>query len=193
MSTSGSDADWIDRLRDGDSLAVLKLWENYFQQMVDLARGKLRLTSRAAYDDEDVALSAFKSFCAAVKKGRFPRLKDRDDLWQVLFLLTKRKAIDVIKHENAKMRDQSKTEPLAPDGSPGADLAGREPDPGFVADMAERCRRLLGRLPEDLQLLAVRKMEGYTNEELVGQTGWSRATVERRLKLIRREWDEAAE
>jgi DNA-directed RNA polymerase specialized sigma24 family protein len=160
---------------------------------VNLARDKLRFTSRAAVDQEDVALSAFKSFCAAVKKGRFPRLNDRDDLWQVLFLLTKRKAIDHIEYENAKMRDQSKTEPLAPDGSSDADLAGREPDPAFVADMAERCRRLLHRLPEDLRLLAERKMEGYTNEEVAAQHHCSLATVERRLKLIRREWEDAAE
>jgi DNA-directed RNA polymerase specialized sigma24 family protein len=193
MSSPGSITCWLNGLRAGESLAVLKVWENYFQQMVTLARDRLRLTSRAAADQEDVALSAFNSFCAAVKKGRFPRLNDRHDLWQVLFLLTKRKAIDHIQYEKAGKRDQGKTEPLPGDGSPGADLAGREPDPAEAAELAEECRRLLNLLPEDLRLLAVRKMEGYTNKECMVELRCSLATVERRLQLIRSEWEAAAE
>jgi len=34
-----------------------------------------------------VALSAFDSFCRAVDQGRFPRLNDRHDLWQILMLI----------------------------------------------------------------------------------------------------------
>jgi RNA polymerase sigma factor (sigma-70 family) len=192
MSPPGSITCWLNGLRAGESLAALKVWENYFQQMVNLARDKLRLTSRAAADQEDVALSAFNSFCAAVKKGRFPRLNDRDDLWQVLFLLTKRKAIDHIEHEKAGKRDQGKTEPLPGDGSPGADLAGREPDPAEAAELAEQCRRLLNLLPEDLRLLAVCKMEGRTNKECADELGCSLATVERKLRRIRSEWETAS-
>jgi DNA-directed RNA polymerase specialized sigma24 family protein len=189
MSSPGSITHWLNGLRAGESLAVLKVWENYFQQMVNLARDRLRLTSRAAADEEDVALSAFNSFCEAVKKGRFPRLDDRDDLWQVLFLLTKRKAVDHIEHENAGKRDQHKTEPLAGDG---ADLADREPDPASVVEWADQCRHLLTLLPKDLRLLAVCKMEGRTNKECAVQLRCSLATVERRLGEIRQEWDEAA-
>jgi DNA-directed RNA polymerase specialized sigma24 family protein len=35
-------------------------------------------------------------------------------------------------------------------------------------------------------------MEGHTNEEIAGLLGGSLATVERRLRLIRKEWEEAA-
>jgi DNA-directed RNA polymerase specialized sigma24 family protein len=192
MSAPGSVTGCIDGIRLGESLAALKLWETFFQRMVKLARDRLQLSSRAAADEEDVALSAFKSFCAAVKKGRFPCLNDRDDLWQVLFHLTRCKAIDHIKHENAAKCDHTRTEPLPGDGSPGADLAGREPDPADAAEWAEGCRRLLDLLPEDLRLLARRKLEGYTNEEIVGQTGWSLAKVERKLRRIRSEWEEEA-
>ena len=37
-------------------------------------------------DEEDVALSAFDSFCRGAEQGRFPRLDDRDDLWQPDYL-----------------------------------------------------------------------------------------------------------
>ena len=43
-------------------------------------------------DEEDVALSAFKSFVRAVQEDRFLKLDDRDDLWQILVMLTLRKA-----------------------------------------------------------------------------------------------------
>ena len=38
---------------------------------------------------EDVVVDAFDSLCRGVQAGRFPNLDDRDDLWQVLMLLTR--------------------------------------------------------------------------------------------------------
>ena len=43
--------------------AVRKLWGHYYLRLVRLARAKLRGTRRTAADEEDVALSAFNSFC----------------------------------------------------------------------------------------------------------------------------------
>jgi DNA-directed RNA polymerase specialized sigma24 family protein len=192
MSTPGSVTHWIDGLRAGESVAARKLWEHYFHRLVDLARRRLRDLPRRAADEEDVALSAFDSFCRGAEHGRFPRLNDRDDLWQVLLVLTQRKAADLVQHEGREKRDWRRAEPADADRSPAADLAGREPDPAFAAQVAEECRRLLGALDDSLCLLAVRKMEGYTSEEIAGLLNCSLATVERRLRLIRREWEEAA-
>jgi len=192
MSTPGSVTHWIDGLRTGEPVAARKLWEHYFHRLVELARRRLRDLPRRAADEEDVALSAFDSFCRGAAHGRFPRLSDRDDLWQVLLLLTQRKAIDLIQHEGREKRDWRKSEPVEAVRSPAADLAGREPDPAFAAQVAEECQRLLGTLGDGLRLLAVRKMEGYTNEEIAGLLNCSLATVERRLRLIRKEWEEAA-
>jgi DNA-directed RNA polymerase specialized sigma24 family protein len=190
MSTPGSVSRWIDGLRAGESAAARHLWENYFHRLVELARARLRAVPRRAADEEDVALSAFDSFCRGAEQGRFPRLADRHDLWQVLLVITQRKAIDLIQHEGRDKRDWRKAH-SPDDSSPGPDLAGREPDPAFAAQVAEECRRLLGVLDEDLRVLAVRKMEGHTNEEIAGLLGCSLATVERRLRLIRKEWEQA--
>src|SRR5207249_6675395 len=54
---------WIDRLKDGDPAAAQPLWERYFGRLVGLARDRLRGAARRAADEEDVALSAFDSFC----------------------------------------------------------------------------------------------------------------------------------
>jgi hypothetical protein len=95
MPDKGSVSLWIDRLKGGAGEAAQPLWERYFAHLVALARAKLRGAPRQAADEEDVALSAFDSFCRGVEQGRFPRLDDRDDLWQLLMLLTARKAINL--------------------------------------------------------------------------------------------------
>ena len=48
-------------------------------------------TCRRAADEEDVALSAFDSFCRGAEQGRFPQLDGRDDLWHLLVVITVRK------------------------------------------------------------------------------------------------------
>jgi hypothetical protein len=63
---------------------------------------KLLGAPRGMADEEDVALSAFDSFCRGAEQGRFPQLSDRDDLWRLLFVITERKAIDLVNHEKAQ-------------------------------------------------------------------------------------------
>src|SRR5258707_13878821 len=98
MSSSGSVSHWINLLKSGDPAAVQSLWEAYFPRLVALARKKLREAPRRAADEEDVALSAFDSFCDGVARGRFPRLTDRDDLWHVLVTITARNALHLVRH-----------------------------------------------------------------------------------------------
>jgi len=75
---------WIDQLKAGDSTAAQKLWERYFQQLVSMARAKLHGRRHGPADGEDVALSAFDSFCRGAERGRFPQLHDREDLRRLL-------------------------------------------------------------------------------------------------------------
>src|SRR5262245_41745629 len=104
MTSDGSVSQWIGLLKEGDRAAAQPLWEAYFQRLVALARAQLRNTPRRAADEEDIALSAFDSFCGRAEKGRFPRLEDRNDLWQVLSVITVRKAIDAMRREGRQAR-----------------------------------------------------------------------------------------
>ena len=54
-----------------DQEAARRLWERYYDRLCRLARRHLRSSSRRMADDEDVASTAFDSFCAAAVKGRF--------------------------------------------------------------------------------------------------------------------------
>jgi DNA-directed RNA polymerase specialized sigma24 family protein len=193
MSSSGDVTHWLRQLRGGEREAVQDLWQRYHRALVALARGKLGSLPRAAADEEDVALSAFDSFIRGAEQGRFVRLHDRDDLWQLLLVITTRKAHDLAEHEGRDKRDWRRQAPA--DGAAGEDgallqsLIGREPDPAFAASVAEECRRLLARLPDaELRRVAVLKLEGYTNEEIAGQVKVVLSTVERWLNLIRKHW-----
>jgi DNA-directed RNA polymerase specialized sigma24 family protein len=183
---------WLERLKAGDPAAARPLWDGYFARLVGLARARLRSLARAAADEEDVALSAFDSFCRGAAAGRFPRLDDRDDLWQVLFVLTTRKAIGLVRRETRAKRGGKAA--LSPDDVLSADalaaVAAAGLPPELVAEVAEECGRLLGLLGDGpLRQVAIWKMEGYTNEEIAGKLDRSVPTVERRLAAIRAAWE----
>src|SRR5689334_463529 len=99
MSSADSVTHWLTLLKAGDRDAASPLWERYFRRMVGLARVKLRALPRGSADEEDVALSAFDSFCRGAEHGRFPRLGSRDDLWRLLLVITARKAYHLIRDE----------------------------------------------------------------------------------------------
>jgi DNA-directed RNA polymerase specialized sigma24 family protein len=182
----------IGMLKGGDGEAAQRLWEAYFGRLTALARAKLRGVPTRAADEEDVALSAFDSLCRRAEAGRFPRLADRDDLWQLLFVITVRKALDLVRHEGRAARGRGRVVSLSDLPAAEVDrLLGAGPTPELAAQMAEECRRLLDGLgDEGLRSVALWKMEGYTDEEIAGRMGCIRQTVGRKLKLIRDLWSE---
>jgi DNA-directed RNA polymerase specialized sigma24 family protein len=188
MSRQGSVTRWLGPLQVGDPAAAQQLWERYFDRLVGLARTKLRGAPRRAADEEDVALSAFDSFCRNAEQGRFPQLADRDSLWRLLVTLTVRKAAHQVRDEGRQKRGGA-----AALNDPDADLAealSQEPSPEFAASVAEECQRLLNRLGDrELQTVALLRMEGYTVEELVEKLGCAPRSVKRKLALIRRIWE----
>jgi DNA-directed RNA polymerase specialized sigma24 family protein len=190
MSSDGEITRWLRQLKEGDRSATQELWQRYFARLVALARQRLRGAPRRAADEEDVALSAFDSFCRSAEDGRFPRLDDRDDLWQVLVLITVRKAADQATRERRQKRGGGLTVPAADLADEGvtafAGLLSREPDPALAAQVAEGCRRLLDALGDGvLRAVAVAKMEGQSNEDIARRLNLSVSSVERKLRGCR--------
>jgi DNA-directed RNA polymerase specialized sigma24 family protein len=195
VSDTGSVTLWIRQLQAGHQAACQDLWEVYFRRLV---RKRLQGTPRATADEEDVALSTLDSLFRRAREGRFPRLLDRHDLWQLLVLIAGRKASNRARHERQERRGGGKVwhaSALA-DGSGSAvgtlfaDLIGREPDPALAAQVAEEYQRLLDGLGNDLlRSVAVAKLEGYTKAEIAARLGRAPATVARKLQLIREAWE----
>ena len=91
--------EWLARYRDGEAEAANELWKNYYERLISLARKRLRGSRKRVTDEEDLVVDAFHSFFRGVDAGRFPKLEDRDDLWQILVVLTTRKAANQLKRE----------------------------------------------------------------------------------------------
>jgi DNA-directed RNA polymerase specialized sigma24 family protein len=190
---------WYDRLQAGDSAAAAALWARYFPRLVGLARAKLAgLPRKASADEEDVALSAFDSFCRRAKGGGFPAVADRDDLWRVLATVASRKAARLVRDQNRQKRGggqvsgESVFEAAGGSAAGIGGVAGADLPPAVEAELADEFLRLLDGLGDDeLRTIALWKMEGYTNAEIGQRLNKAVATVERRLALIRKTWERA--
>jgi RNA polymerase sigma factor (sigma-70 family) len=189
MSTPGSVTHWLQLLPGGDSLAAQQLWQIYFQQLVHFARSRLHNYPRRVVDEEDLALSAFDSFCRGVEQGRFPKLEDRNNLWKLLVTITARKVLN-LKRDGQRRKRGGGTRNEGPDAGELDSILGKEPSPDFAAEVAEQCQRLLDLLGTDeLRQVALWKMEGYTSKEIADKFPCTPRTVERKLELIRDIWE----
>jgi len=190
MASDDSVTIWIGMLKAGDQEGARRLWERYYAGLVELARKRLGGLPRGAVDEEDIALSAFHSFYQAVGRQRYPQLNNRDDLWQLLIMHTTRKAVDQRRYQQRQKRTAATPDASRPEVPPLLEeVIGTGPDPQFATLAAEAFGLLLDRLgDEQLQLIALRKLEGYANEEIAAQLACSMRSVERKLALIRATW-----
>lgn len=185
---------WVARLKSGDGAAAQRLWEVFFDRLVHLAHHRLQARHRRVIDAEDVALSAFGSFCKGVEEQRFPRLDDQHDLWRLLVSITVHKVLHVVRDQKRIKRGGLFRDLNDLGGSSDAlaavnQIVGREPSPEFAAEVAEEYERLVKSLDDDeLVQLAAWKLEGYTNAEIATKWDKSERTIERKLNLIRKIW-----
>ncbi len=205
MSLNESITVWIRQLRAGESEAAQKVWEAYFSRLVAVARKRLGGARRTIADEEDVALSALNSLCVGAREGRFPQLTDRDSLWPLLVAITAHKSVDLLRGENRRKRggtggekrpasDEAPVARSTPDPTPLSQIIGSEPTPEFAAEMADQLRHLLERLRRtgdpDLERIALARMQGLTTTEIATELGCVRRTIERKLQMIARLWEE---
>ncbi len=190
--------EWMTRLREGDINAAVLLWDKYFQRMMSVAKHKLSNAHRTARDEEDIALSAFKSFCLGVQHGRFKRPNSGADLWPLLVSLTVNKAIDHLRHENRKKRGGSGKAEV--DGRRAVDesrlpieillAADTSPEQQALAD--EWLESLIEMLDKtgDLALstIAILRLEDQSPVEIAEVLGCTARTVQRKLKTIQAIW-----
>jgi DNA-directed RNA polymerase specialized sigma24 family protein len=190
----------LDGLKEGDAADIQRLWDRYFHRLVGLAGSRLPGHTRRAYDEEDIALSAFQSFCDRAGRGQFPSLSDRDDLWRLLSTITTRKVIATIRHETRLKRGGGlvvgESAVANEEDATGGGLTqylSREPTPEAAIHFADAYERLFARLDDPtLKSVAQLRLEGRSSEEIAAELGTTRRTVDRKLALVRAIWEEEA-
>ncbi|MGD9856280.1 MAG: ECF-type sigma factor [Planctomycetaceae bacterium] len=178
----------IERLKADDSGAAREIWERFFERLLPLARARLRSLPDRVVDEEDILVSVFDLFFRAARDGRFARLNDRDDLWQILLMLTDRKVADVYRRNRTLKR--------------GGTLIGREEadlheladpalSPEFLTAFNDHLLRALQRLDDEvIRAVALLKLQCYSNQEIAEQLKMGLSSVERKLRVIRLKWDQ---
>jgi DNA-directed RNA polymerase specialized sigma24 family protein len=147
-------------VREDDSLASWALWNRYVERLVRMAQKRLSGSNRQIVDGDDIASEVFTEFLKGVQGGRFQRLNDRQDFWQVLAMLPERRVIAHWRREQAQKR--------------GGTLQ----------------RLMLALKDDMLKRLASDQLAGYTQEEMATRLGRALPTVQRKLRLIRDIWQQ---
>lgn len=182
----------IDRLKQHDSQAAEAIWRRYFERLLPLARARIKAMPKVV-DEEDLLVSVFDRFFRAVKEDRFARLEDRNDLWQVLLMLTERAATDQYRRSQADKRGAGK---VAREGDMTnldlaqiRELADREPGPQFIAAFNDTLTQALANLSDaTMREVALLRMEGHEHQEIAKRLDISLSSVERKMRVIRALW-----
>lgn len=184
----------LSELRGGNEEAARLIWHRFFDRVTHLAQAKLGSIPKRSMDEEDIAISAMNAMFIGVKEGRFNRLENRDDLWQILCMLTSRKVASAWrKHvSGGSVGESAITSPR----DSGGDVLGIQhiaeaaPDTDYLESLSCKCRELLEGLDDRLREVAILRLHGYSNQEIAEKIGRSIKSVERYVKSIREEWTE---
>ncbi len=151
------------------------VWEHFAERLCAIARAKLHSNTRKLYDEEDAALSVFRSVCAGMSAGNFPDLRDRNSLWALMLVITTQKISNRHRFDRQQRRDVRRTVTNSvfchwenPAGNEGLQhLISREPTPEFAAEFAETCHSLFASLDDpQLEQVVLLRMEGRTDAEI---------------------------
>lgn len=184
---------WVNALKVGEAEAAQKLWERYFQKLINQAEVRIKKCPQGSLEAEDIAVSVFESLWRGSQEGRFEKLQNRDELWWLLLALTRRKVASHVRTETALKRGGNSTPKSFSDDENTSytfDLiVSDEPTPEYLAILQEEYDKLLEILRDDqLREIAVLRLEGYTLREIGTHLDISVPTVTRKIRLIRAAW-----
>ncbi|WP_437193066.1 ECF-type sigma factor [Planctomicrobium sp. SH527] len=166
--------------RQGHVESLEKLVERFRPRLLALARSTLQGRVRRIADAEDALQGAIISFWEKAEDGSLSENMDRNDLWNVLGVITVRKALRIQERESAKKRggDQHHVDQ-------GVDWV---PAPHQSESPELLCAEMLELLEKELQPYAILKLSGYSIREIAEEFDCTEKKIERKLKLIRTIW-----
>jgi RNA polymerase sigma factor (sigma-70 family) len=198
-ASPGSVTRCIQQLKAGDLDAFEKIWQHYFEELLEVARGVMRQRKRwSIVDEDDIVQNALLSVCRGFPKNKsYDNVNSRESLWPILVAITKFKVADNFRRENAAKRGAGRVlgegnlERNAESTRVGLAqlVADDAPKPQDIVEMSEQLAHLMALLPrDDLKQIARLHLEGWKNNEVAEELQISTRSVERKLALVRDAW-----
>jgi DNA-directed RNA polymerase specialized sigma24 family protein len=146
-------------------------------------------------DEEDVAQSAFRAFYDAAAHDRLPPIESRDELWRLLLTITRRKAINRLRHELRIRRGGGAR--AVHDSYEINQICDRTTHSVELVELQELVDELFEKLyatgDERLAEIARLRLEGFQNQEIADKLGCAARTIQRKLHILERLWNENSE
>ncbi|MBI2480276.1 MAG: hypothetical protein HYV60_17080 [Planctomycetia bacterium] len=197
-SALGSISQDFAALRSQHPQAGQVLDSRFRKAIVMRTRSFLSGTRSRVADEEDVAQEALAACLRSVHAGKSVWVRDRRQFWRLLVASARRKAADLRKKLARKkrcdeaMRGESAFIPLGGASDEGGitQVPARDLSPDRALMMTEEYRLFLASLKREVRDVVLLKVDGYTNREIAERLGVAVVTVERRLHLIRKKWNQ---
>jgi RNA polymerase sigma-70 factor (ECF subfamily) len=184
MSQDGSFDELMARLRGGDEEAARRVFGQFAQRLIALARSRLGSRLRQKVDPEDVLQSVYKSFFTRHAQGQLAPA-NWDNLWTLLTVLTLRKCSRWVERFHTGRRHLDAEVAGATGSSDSWQAVARDPTPEEAAMLTETVERLLESLEGRERQMVALALQGASVAEIAGEVGRTRRTVQRLLARVK--------
>jgi RNA polymerase sigma-70 factor (ECF subfamily) len=189
MSETANDrsGELLARWRAGDQHAAAELVGQYTTRLVALARSRLPTKFGHRVDAEDVVQSAYRSFFAAARDGRYDRPQG-GDLWQLLVTITLRKVYRQMEQLGTCKRAVDRELHFGSEdslwGIQGPVSAG-EPSPVEALALVDEVQDIMRGLDAAQRRVLELRLQGHNLDEIATATRCSERTVRRLLEKLK--------
>lgn len=181
MADSPEERAFFDLLRQGDAGAHREVVEKFLGRLTTLARKHIGSRMASRVDEEEVALSALRTFFVRVKDGRLV-VRDEDDLCKLLVTITAHKTLHRVAFHKAAKRDPGKEAEHGPHCQERLlAVMDRELGPDEQAEFNEQLEHLLARLSPTERKIVELRILGHSNQEIMDQLNLKHDRKIRRL------------
>ena len=175
-----------------------RIWQKFFPRLMRFAKTRITHLRTGAFDEEDIALSAIKSFFRCMEAGKYQAIEGDDELWRLLVTITSRKITAQLRRQMAAKRANEHTESVFGDAdgahdsfAPGlAQVMDKRNLPESTSAVINACEEMLGLLTNEMvKRTAIMRLEGYSNQEIAAELQCSVARVKQRVAKAKQVWN----
>jgi RNA polymerase sigma-70 factor (ECF subfamily) len=178
-------AELVARWQQGDQVAAAALFACYGERLIALARSRLSEKLVQRFDPEDVVQSAYRSFFAGARAGRYS-IERGGDLWQLLVTITLRKLHHRVRWNSTQKRAVQREQSGA-SGPAGAWLGqlAQEPSPIEAVALVDEVERIMRQLAPVQRRMFELRLQGYKIDEIAAAVERGERTVRRLLDQVK--------